>query len=68
MTELNEAHFYNHSKNKDLLHKKKMIEMLNELLKKYDSDDLISYIMEQSELVEYKRLLSYLQEKASEKD
>jgi len=49
MTELNEEHFYNHSKNKDRLHKKKMQDILNELLKKYDSDDIISYVMEQSE-------------------
>ena len=49
MTELNEAHFYNHSMNKDRLHKKKMQDILDELLKKYDSDDIISYVMEQSE-------------------
>ena len=49
MTELNEAHFYNHSRNKDRLHKKKMQDILDELLKKYDSDDIISYVMKQSE-------------------
>ena len=49
MTELNEAHFYNHSMNKDRLHKKKMKDILNDLLKKYDADDLIAYIMDQSE-------------------
>ena len=49
MTELNEAHFYNHSMNKDRLHKKKMEDILDELLKKYDSDDIISYVMDQSE-------------------
>ena len=68
MTELNEAHFYNHSRNKDRLHKKKMQDILDELLKKYDSDDLISYIMNKQELVEFYRLLSYRLEKASEKD
>jgi hypothetical protein len=35
--------------NKDRLHKKKMKDILDELLKKYDSDDIISYVMEQSE-------------------
>lgn len=49
MTELNEAHFYNHSLNKDRLHKQNMKDILDELLKKYDSDDIISYVMEQSE-------------------
>lgn len=49
MTELNEAHFYNHSRNKDRLHKQKMKDSLDDLLKKYDADDLIAYIMEQSE-------------------
>ena len=49
MTELNEAHFYNHSMNKDRLQKKKMKDSLDDLLKKYDADDLIAYIMEQSE-------------------
>ena len=49
MTELNEAHFYNHSMNKDRLHKQKMKDNLDDLLKKYDADDLIAYIMDQSE-------------------
>ena len=49
MTELNEAHFYTHSMNKDRLHKQKMKDSLDDLLKKYDADDLIAYIMEQSE-------------------
>ena len=48
MTELNEAHFYNISMNKDRLHKQKMRDTLNDLLKKYDADDLIAYIMDQS--------------------
>jgi hypothetical protein len=51
MTELNEAHFYNHSMNKDRLHKQKMKDTLNDLLKKYDADDLIAYIMDQSKKI-----------------
>ena len=49
MTELNETHFYNHSLNKDRLHKQKMKDSLDDLLKKYDADDLIAYIMDKSE-------------------
>jgi hypothetical protein len=49
MTELNETHFELHSANKDRQHKKKMRDTLDDLLKKYDADDLIAYIMDQSE-------------------
>jgi len=49
MTELNETHFYNHSLNKDRLHKKRMKDTIDDLLKNYDADDLIAYIMDQSE-------------------
>jgi hypothetical protein len=31
------------------LHKQKMKDTLNDLLKKYDADDLIAYIMDRSE-------------------
>ena len=49
MTELTEAHFELHSANKHKLYKQKMKDTLNDLLKKYDADDLIDYIMQQSE-------------------
>ena len=49
MTELNETHFELHSANKHKLYQQRMKDMLDELLKKYDSDDIISYIMDQSE-------------------
>ena len=49
MTEQNEAHFELHSANKDKLHKQKMRDTLNDLLTKYDADDLIDYIMQQEE-------------------
>ena len=49
MTELTDAHFELHSSNKDRLHKQKMRDILNDLLKKYDADDLIAYIIDQSE-------------------
>jgi hypothetical protein len=49
MTELNETHFELHSANKHKLYKQKMKDTLNDLLKKYDADDLIAYIMDQSE-------------------
>lgn len=48
MTELNESHFELHSANKHKLYKQKMRDNLNDLLKKYDADDLIAYIMDQS--------------------
>jgi hypothetical protein len=48
MTELNETHFELHSANKHKLYKQKMKDTLNDLLKKYDADDLIAYIMDQS--------------------
>ena len=35
--------------NKARLHEEQMKELLNDLLKKYDADDLIDYIMQQSE-------------------
>jgi hypothetical protein len=49
MTEQNEAHFELHSANKDKQHKKNMKDVLDSLLKKYDPDDLIAYIMDQSD-------------------
>ena len=49
MTELNEAHFELHSANKHKLYKQKMKDSLDDLLKKYDADDLIAYIMDKSD-------------------
>jgi len=47
MTELNEAHFELHSKNKDRLYQKRKLaeEKLKELLKEFDSDSLIDMLM-----------------------
>jgi hypothetical protein len=49
MTELTDEHFHLISANKDKQHKKNMRDVLDNLLKKYDADDLIAYIMHQSE-------------------
>ena len=49
MTEQNETHFILHSENKHRLYKQKMRDTLDDLLKKYDADDLIAYIMQQEE-------------------
>jgi hypothetical protein len=49
MTELTNEHFYLISANKDKQHKKNMRDVLDNLLKKYDADDLIDYIMDQSD-------------------
>ena len=49
MTELNESHFELHSANKHKMYQQRMKDMLDELLKKYDADDLIDYIMQQAE-------------------
>jgi hypothetical protein len=49
MTELTNEHFQLHSANKDKQHKKNMRDILDNLLKKYDADDLIDYIMDQSD-------------------
>jgi hypothetical protein len=48
MTELTNEHFHLISANKDKQHKKNMKDILDNLLKKYDADDLIAYIMDQS--------------------
>jgi hypothetical protein len=48
MTELTNEHFHLISANKNRQHKKQMRDTLNDLLKKYDADDLIAYIMDQS--------------------
>ena len=49
MTELTNEHFHLISANKDKQHKKNMRDVLDNLLKKYDADDLIDYIMDQSD-------------------
>ena len=49
MTEQNETHFMLHSENKHRSYKQKMRDTLDDLLKKYDADDLIDYIMQQEE-------------------
>mgnify|MGYP000373618533 CR=1 FL=1 len=49
MTELTNAHFELIDSNKARLHEQRMKDMLDELLKKYDSDDIIAYIMQQAE-------------------
>jgi hypothetical protein len=49
MTELTNEHFHLISANKDKQHKKNMKDVLDNLLKKYDADDLIAYIMDQSD-------------------
>jgi hypothetical protein len=49
MTELTNEHFHLISANKDKQHKKNMRDVLDSLLKKYDADDLIAYIMDQSD-------------------
>jgi hypothetical protein len=49
MTELTNEHFHLISANKDKQHKKNMRDVLDNLLKKYDADDLIAYIMDQSD-------------------
>lgn len=49
MTEYCEHSLEIHSSNKDKLHKQKMRDTLNDLLTKYDADDLINYIMQQEE-------------------
>lgn len=49
MTEQNENHFVIHSENKHKLYKQKMKDGINDLLKKYDADDLIAYIKQQKE-------------------
>jgi hypothetical protein len=49
MTELTNEHFHLISANKDKQHKKNMRDVLDNLLKKYDADDLIAYIMDRSD-------------------
>ena len=49
MTELTNEHFHLISANKHKLYKQKMKDTLDDLLKKYDADDLIAYIMDKSE-------------------
>jgi hypothetical protein len=49
MTELTNEHFHLISANKDRQHKKKMRDTIDDLLKKYDADDLVAYIMDRSE-------------------
>ena len=49
MPEFKEDHYYIHSMNKDRLHKKKMEDVLDDLMKTYDSDDIIAYVMKKSE-------------------
>jgi len=49
MTELNEAHFELHSRNKDKQYQKvrQAKEAIKELLKQFNSDDLINMIMQE---------------------
>jgi len=49
MTELTNEHFHLISANKDKQHKNNMRDALDSLLKKYDADDLIAYIMDRSD-------------------
>jgi hypothetical protein len=49
MTELTNEHFHLISANKDRQYKQKMKDTLDDLLKKYDADDLIAYIMDKSD-------------------
>ena len=49
MTEYCEHSLEVYSANKAKLHKQKMRDTLDDLLKRYDADDLIDYIMQQEE-------------------
>jgi len=49
MTEYCEHNLEVHSANKHKLYQQRMKDTLNDLLTKYDADDLIDYIMQQSE-------------------